>query len=127
MNQQVSTDTPIMCECIISTQYIDSLGICQDCASTCAKCNDPLSCTMCANDQTLVNGECLCNNSHYFNKAGICTSCSPECLTCFGSLSSQCLSCGADKFLLNGICQCLDILQFNDPTSGNCMGCSSNC
>ncbi len=116
-----------MCECKLSKQYIDSTGTCQNCASSCEKCHDPFYCTFCAIDQTLVNGECLCINPNYYNNGGICTICSPECLTCYGSLPTECLSCSADKFLLNGACFCLDILKFNEPLTGNCISCSSNC
>ncbi|CAD8056650.1 unnamed protein product [Paramecium sonneborni] len=130
------------CDCI-SGQYMDSNGICQQCASACLTCSG-ISCDECQNklfyglscnnSATLIfqcsfveiNGTCAqCQNDYQLSLSKTCECNLPNyvvdssvCKNC-SSFKTNCQSCNSSG--------CVTCFQGYYVSSGNCIQCISNC
>jgi hypothetical protein len=88
-----STQVLLGADCIAGCglgYYVDSLGVCQTCPSTCIQCNSATNCITC------VNG-------NYLDATNMCVACGGSCKTCSGS-ATYCLSCNGVLLLQAGTC-----------------------
>ncbi|CAD8048107.1 unnamed protein product [Paramecium primaurelia] len=108
-----------LCSCI-SSKYMDSNGICQQCASACLTCSST-SCNECSNKlnygSTCSLSATLPQYCNFFDINGSCAS----CLTNFVLNSSKVCECNLPYFVLSGSV-CLSCSTFRS----NCTDCNNS-
>ncbi|KAM4706664.1 extracellular matrix organizing protein FRAS1 [Discoglossus pictus] len=110
--------------------YVDSIGVCQDCHSSCSSCTGRgiSNCTACISPNKLHNG--VCRNScpeGFYSKESTCHMCHPSCKECSGSSEAECLTCHPHAALIEGSCKtsCADGQYLN--LVGYCVDCHPQC
>ncbi|EAS05887.3 hypothetical protein TTHERM_01144950 (macronuclear) [Tetrahymena thermophila SB210] len=141
--------------CPCNVQYLDVLGICQQCPSNCDQCSSQLVCKVCSSgfylaiDNTCVsycptpfvkdqtNTKCICRpystlqkntcpcNTGYIDLGGNCLQCGSNCDQC--STQTTCTACSKGYFLfIDGTCVSNCPSTFTvDSTNTKCI-CRSN-
>ncbi|XP_053559271.1 LOW QUALITY PROTEIN: extracellular matrix organizing protein FRAS1 [Bombina bombina] len=110
--------------------YVDSIGVCRECHSSCSSCSgkSSLNCTACISPKKLYRGTCLnsCPQGFY-SKEATCHMCHPSCKECSGSLEGDCLTCHPHAALIGGTCKtsCPDGQYLN--LVGYCVDCHPQC
>ncbi|OMJ66911.1 hypothetical protein SteCoe_36085 [Stentor coeruleus] len=127
-----STASATTCEC--HDEYYFSFWECLSCHQECKKCIQPLKCTECKFENSIISGTegctCLDNFYAYYSTGSSyktdCKPCHEDCLTC--EKPKICLQCKNSNTIISQIegCNCING-YYMDEITRKCYECDKDC